>query len=128
MNGALSVENGEVSFTGTLRMRRDSAVWISAAAMLGMESVRTLVTQDSVIMVNRLNQTYLAEPLATVMEIFQTPSLRELQNKLLGNGTDDHVELQWGPYTAKIRYSDIQWDEPTTFPIKINKKYERVKL
>ena len=128
MNGALSVENGEVSFTGTLRMRRDSAVWISAAAMLGMESVRTLVTQDSVIMVNRLNQTYLAEPLATVIETFQTPSLRELQNKLLGNGTDDHVELQWGPYTAKIRYSDIQWDEPTTFPIKINKKYERVKL
>jgi hypothetical protein len=38
------------------------------------------------------------------------------------------VELQFGPYTAKIRYSDIHWDEPTTFPIKINESYERMKL
>ena len=128
MNGVLSVENGEVDFTGTLRMRRDSAVWVSVSALMGMESIRTLVTQDSVIMVNRMNQTYLAEPLANVMETLQTPSLQELQNKLLGNGTDDHVELLWGRYTAKIRYTDVQWDEPTTFPIKINKKYERMKL
>ena len=115
------------TFNGTLRMRRDSAVWVSVSALMGMESIRTLVTQDSVIMVNRMNQTYLAEPLANIMETFQVPSLQALQAKLSGNGTDDHVELQWGRYTAKIRYTDIHWDEPTTFPIKINKKYERIK-
>lgn len=127
MNGELNVENGTVDFTGTLRMRRDSAVWVSVSALMGMESIRTLVTQDSVILVNRMNQTYLAEPLANVMETLHVPSLQELQAQLSGKGTDDHVELQWGRYTAKIRYTDIRWDEPTTFPIKINKKYERIK-
>ena len=111
------------TFNGTLRMRRDSAVWISASAMMGMESLRTLITQDSVIMVNRMDQTYLAEPLQLVAEKMHLPA-----TLLLGNGANDHVAIQFGPYAAKIRYSDIQWNEPTTFPIKINKKYERMKL
>lgn len=117
------------TFNGTLRMRRDSAVWISASAMMGMESLRTLITQDSVIMVNRMDQTYLAEPLQLVAEKMHLPAtLQETQALLLGNGANDHVAIQFGPYAAKIRYSDIQWNEPTTFPIKINKKYERMKL
>lgn len=115
--------------SGVLRMRRDSTVWISAAAVLGLESIRTLITQDSVIMINRVNQTYLAEPLSSVATTLQRPlSLQECQSLLLGNGASDHVEIQFGPYTAKIRYSDIQWDEPQTFPMKISKKYERMKL
>ena len=114
--------------TGTLRMRRDSTVWISAV-MMGMEGVRTMITQDSVIMINRIEKTYLAEPLDSVAGKLHLPmTLQESQSLLIGNGTNDHVELQFGPYTAKIRYSDIQWDEPTTFPMKINKKYERMKL
>ena len=113
--------------SGNLRMRRDSAVWISASAFMGMESLRTLVTQDSVVLINRMNQTYLAEPLSTVAETMQVPSFKEIQAMLLGDGSSDHVELQWGPYTAKIRYSEIHWDEPTSFPIKINKNYERVR-
>lgn len=118
-----------LTFNGTLRMRRDSAVWISASAMMGMESLRALITQDSVIMVNRMDQTYLAEPLQLVAEKMHLPAtLQETQALLLGNGANDHVAIQFGPYAAKIRYSDIQWNEPTTFPIKINKKYERMKL
>ena len=127
MNGELKAENGELSVSGSIRMRRDSTIWISASAFMGMESIRTLITQDSVFVVNRMNQTYLAEPLAAMVETTQVPSLQEIQALLLGNGASDHVEIQWGPYTGKIRYSDIHWDEPTTFPIKINKNYERVK-
>ena len=113
--------------SGNLRMRRDSTVWISASAFMGMESLRMLVTQDSVVMLNRMNQTYLAEPITAVEHVSQGKSLREIQALLLGDGSSDHVEIQWGPYTAKIRYSDIHWDEPMNFPIKINKNYERIK-
>ncbi len=114
---------------GTLRMRRDSTVWISASAFMGMENIRALMTQDSLVLINRVDQTYLAEPLSEVAEKLQLPTtLQECQTLLLGNGNADHVELQWGPYTAKIRYSDIQWDHPTSFPMKINPKYERMKL
>lgn len=124
---APGVEFKDIS--GVLRMRRDSAVWISASAMMGMESIRTLITQDSVVMVNRMDQVYLAEPLQQVAEKLHLPAtLQETQALLLGNGTNDHVAIQFGSYTAKIRYSEIHWNEPTTFPIKINKKYERMKL
>lgn len=124
---APGVEFKDIS--GVLRMRRDSAVWISASAMMGMESLRTLITQDSVVMVNRMDQTYLAEPLQQVAEKLQLPAtLQETQALLLGKGTNDPIVIQFGPYKAKIRYSDIHWNEPTTFPIKINKKYERMKL
>ena len=130
MSGELQTEKGDYSFSGSLRMRRDSTVWLSVSAFMGMESVRALITQDSVVMVNRMDQTYLAEPFSDVqhVEMLQALSLQKLQATLLGDGSSDEVTLQWGPYVAKIRYSDIHWDEPLTFPIKINKKYERVKL
>lgn len=126
-NGELKVDNEAFSFSGTLRMRRDSTVWISASVFMGMESLRLLATQDSVVMINRMNQTYLAEPITAVIKTVPAPSLREIQTLLLGDGTTDHVEIPWGSFLTKIRYSDIQWNEPTTFPIKINKNYERIK-
>ena len=117
-----------INVTGALRMRRDSAIWISAS-MMGMENVRTLITEDSITLLNRVDKTYLTEPLDTVAQKLNIPmTLRECQAKLLGDGNSDHVEVQLGPYSAKIRYSDIRWNEPTTFPIKISKKYERMKL
>ena len=113
--------------SGNLRMRRDSTVWISATAFMGMESLRMVATPDSVVMVNRMNQTYLAEPYAKLAETLQVPSFKEIQALLLGDGSNDQVTLHWGPYRVNIRYSDIHWDEPTQFPIKINKNYQRIK-
>ena len=130
MSGELKVESGEFPFSGTLRMRRDSTIWISASALMGIENLRALITQDSVILINRMDQTYLAETLVETCHGASLPpmTLHEFQAMLLGNGTSDAVVVQIGPYLAKIRYSDIHWDEPTTFPMKINKKYERIKL
>ncbi len=114
---------------GLLRMRRDSTIWISASAFMGMETLRACITNDSVVMINRFDKTYLAEPLTQAAQSLNLPlTLPDCQSLLLGDGHSDHVELQFGPYTAKIRYSDIHWDEPTTFPIKINESYERMKL
>ena len=125
MNGVLNTDNGDIDFTGAIRMRRDSVVWMSASAFMGIENVRALITQDSVFVLNRMDQTYLAEPLVEVAAHYQWFStLQENQALLLG----DPVELHYGANTVKIRYSDIRWDEPTTFPLKINKKYERIKL
>ena len=136
INGELITENADstirspfsvLRFTGSLRMRRDSTIWISASALMGIENLRALITRDSVVLINRMEQTYLAEPLSVMEETLGTPSLQELQSMLLGNGTSEHVEIQYGPYSVKIRYADIRWDEPTTFPIKINPKYERMR-
>jgi hypothetical protein len=125
----INVNHPPLTMSGAVRMRRDSVVWMSVSAILGMESVRALITEDTVVVINRMGQSYLSEPLSTTAKRYRLPSsLQEIQALLLGNGASDHVEILYGPYRAKIRYSDIHWDEPTTFPIKINKNYERMKL
>ena len=129
MSGEVTVEEGAYPFSGTLRMRRDNTIWISASALMGMEAVRARITCDSVVVVNRLDKTYLSEPLADVAVSLQLPlTLQESQALLLGDGRSDHVELCFGPYKAKIRYDDIRWNEPTTFPVRIGPSYERRKL
>jgi hypothetical protein len=125
---SLTSHPSSLTFTGSLRMRRDSTVWLSVSALMGMESIRALITQDSVFMINRMNQTYLAESFSDVAQTVRISSLQEIQAMLLGNGTSDNVAIQFDPYTAKIHYSDIQWNNPIEFPLKINKKYERIKL
>ncbi|MDD4602885.1 MAG: DUF4292 domain-containing protein [Bacteroidales bacterium] len=46
------------SFNGQLRIRNDSLIWISLTPMLGIEAIRIMISQDSVKMINRLNNTY----------------------------------------------------------------------
>lgn len=48
----------ENSFSGQIRIRKDSLIWITLTPMLGIEAVRLMITQDSVKMMNRLNDTY----------------------------------------------------------------------
>ncbi len=48
----------ENSFNGQIRIRKDSLIWISLTPMLGIEAVRLMISQDSVKMINRLNDTY----------------------------------------------------------------------
>ena len=113
----------------SLRMHRDSTLWLSVSGPMGMEAVRARVTTDSVLVVNRFDRTYLAEPLAEVASKLHLPStVQEIQAMLLGDGSSDTVELQWNAYKAKIHYNEIQWDQPTTFPIRVNDSYERRKL
>ena len=114
---------------GTLRMRRDSVIWISVSPMMGLEGLRALVTKDSILVVDRVDKTYLYESLDYLVSQWNiSQDFEEFQRMLLGEGDMDHVVLHFGIYNAKIKYSDIHWDEPTTFPIKINNKYQRINL
>ncbi|MCK4677226.1 MAG: DUF4292 domain-containing protein [Bacteroidales bacterium] len=47
----------KTSFSGHLRIRKDSAIWISISPTLGIEMIRMLITPDSVKMVNRIEKT-----------------------------------------------------------------------
>ncbi len=45
-------------FTAQIRIKRDSAIWISVSSGIGVEGARLLLTTDSVKFVNRLNKSY----------------------------------------------------------------------
>lgn len=74
------------SFTATIRMRRDSIIWISITTMLGVEAARLLIREDSVFLLDRLNKQYKEAPLSYLEEYVSFPfSISLLQNILTGD-------------------------------------------
>ncbi len=45
--------------SGQVRIQRDSVIWASLTPVLGIEAARILITLDSVLFINRMNNTYL---------------------------------------------------------------------
>lgn len=85
-NCDLVIDNKKNSFRGQLRMRRDSAIWISFSPALGIEMARILITNDSVKFINRLNKTYFAGDYKFVHDFIGTNvDYDVLQSVLLGN-------------------------------------------
>lgn len=124
--------------SGQLRIRKDSLVWLSITATMGMEVLRAKVSNDSVWILNRLGKTYLTEPLDTVSAQLGMPlSLPLVQTLLLDNNEGlPPVENQtvllktfvMGNLSAKMRYKNIKLEEKTSFPLKISDKMERIKF
>lgn len=124
--------------SGQMRMRKDSLVWLSITATMGIEAVRAKVSTDSVWVLNRLEKTYLAEPLDTLSAQLGMPlSLPLIQTLLLDNNEGiPPVENQtvllktfvMGNMSAKMRYKNIKLNEKTSFPLKISDKMERIKF
>ena len=140
-NLSIQAEDNGVLFddlSGQLRMRQDSLVWLSVTATMGVEVMRAKVSSDSVWIVNRLEKTYLAEPLDTVSAQLGMPfSLPWIQTLLLDNNEglppveNQTVQLKtfvMGNLSAKIRYNNIKLNEKTTFPLRITDKMERLRI
>ncbi|CAN5698725.1 hypothetical protein BH11BAC1_BH11BAC1_04400 [soil metagenome] len=53
-------ENKTESFDVNIRVKKDSAIWLSVTPLLGIEAVRVLITPDSLKIMNRLRKTYTA--------------------------------------------------------------------
>lgn len=74
-----------VSASATIKMKKDSVIWISIRK-LGFEVARVQADQDSVYLINRLNNEYMVKELEYLAEEYQLPAdLRTLQSVLLGN-------------------------------------------
>ncbi len=79
------MEKKSNSFSGTLRIRKDSAIWMTVSA-LGLEAFRALITHDSIKMLNRLNNTYYAEGFLFLNKLLSTNmDFDMLQSLLTGN-------------------------------------------
>lgn len=51
------IDNNNTSFSGQIRIRKDSIIWISISKF-SIEGARILITQDSIFVVNRLDNNY----------------------------------------------------------------------
>ena len=140
-NMSIQAEGNGMEFndlSGQLRMRNDSLIWLNVTATMGVEVLRAKVSNDSVWLINRLEKTYLAEPLDTVSAQLGMPlSLPLLQILLLDNNQglppveNQTVQLKtflMGGLSAKIIYNNVRINEKTTFPLKIKDQMERMRL
>ena len=144
-NMAIQAEVNEQSFndlSGQLRMRKDSIVWVSVTATMGVEVLRAKISNDSIWILNRLEKTYLAEhvdsldqqigplfglrlPFAQFVLLDNIEGIPPVENQTVGWNQYDYYT---GDIKVKIKYSNIKLDEKTTFPLKITNKMERIQL
>ncbi len=86
--GRMQYENdGEKINTGiTIRMKKDSIIWISVVPALGIEVARVRITPDSVALINRLEKTYFADNLQALKTRFNVDlTFNMVQALLIGN-------------------------------------------
>jgi hypothetical protein len=78
--------DGSFNFSGQLRMRKDSIIWISISPALGIEVVRLMVTPDSVFLINKLKRTYIKEDVSHINDFLGTElDFDMVQSLLIGN-------------------------------------------
>ena len=144
-NMAIQAEINGQSFndlSGQLRMRKDSIVWVSVTATMGVEVLRAKISNDSIRILNRLEKTYLAEhvdsldqqigplfglrlPFAQFVLLDNIEGIPPVENQTVGWNQYDYYT---GEIKVKLKYSNIKLDQPTTFPLKITNKMERIQL
>jgi len=79
-------EGKKYDVTAHVRMLKDSVIWISVRAILGIEGLRAYITRDSVKMLDKQNNLYTARSVAYLQEVTALPlDLSSLQDLLIGN-------------------------------------------
>lgn len=73
-------------FNSFVRIQKDSLMWISIVAALGIEAFRVKITPDTIMILDKLNKTIEIKPIAYLQEITQLPfDFNTLQNLIIGN-------------------------------------------
>jgi hypothetical protein len=108
-------ENGGTSMSGngSVRIQKDSIIWISINAALGIEAVRILINRDGVSFMNRLERTYLQADYLTLSRAlgFQL-TYPILQESLLGNmpfapNSNDKINPKGSGWEVKQQKADL---------------------
>jgi len=79
-------EGKKLNVNAQVRMYKDSVIWASLTAILGIEGLRAYITRDSVKLLDKQNKVYIARSVAYLREITALPlDLYSLQELLVGN-------------------------------------------
>src|ERR1700759_4755884 len=59
--------NGETNdVTLNIRVQRDKKIWVSVTAIAGIEAARAVITPDSIMLINRLQNLYIKQPFSYI--------------------------------------------------------------
>jgi hypothetical protein len=84
--GVYQTVDNQQSFTGQIRMRKDSIIWISIYAVMNIEIFRLKIEPDTFMFIDRLSKTYMIENTKFLKDRFQIDlDFQMLQSVLMGN-------------------------------------------
>ena len=82
----LTFDKNNNSFKGNIKIKKDSLIWISINPLFGIEAFRVVFSQDSVKMINKLNNTYFLGDYSMINTMFSTPfDYDMIQSLITGN-------------------------------------------
>lgn len=87
LDAEVESEQRDGSFSATVRMARDSVIWVSISPALGVEVARLKLTPDSAFLISKVpnNRFHYAGDYAAVSDWLDTPiGFRDLQDVLIG--------------------------------------------
>lgn len=86
VDASTNVDNQSNNFNANLRMKIDSAIWMSISPALGIEVARAYITRDSLKFINRINGTYFSGNYAFLNNLLQIEvNFNMIQSILIGN-------------------------------------------
>ena len=96
ISGKYKGENQTFSFKGSLKIHKDSLIWISISPGLGLELGRFLFDEDSLYFMNRFDKTYFKSSYSDLSKKTQSPlSFSRIQALLLGNSMSEFEERKY---------------------------------
>jgi len=99
LNTIISNNENKYNLSTNIRIKKDSIIWISVSAIFGIEVARIVITEDSVKMLNRIENTYLLAENKYLKTLFNVDiDYAMLESVLTGNDfphfEKDKFELQ----------------------------------
>lgn len=86
INAGIKSPKGNYNVSARVRMKKDSAIWLSVSPALGIEMLRVYITRDSLIFLDRLNEKYFKGDFNYVNDIVNANlDFEMLQALLTGN-------------------------------------------
>ena len=82
----IDADDKKYNVNATLRMYKDSTIWVSVNAIFGIEGLRALITKDSVKILDKQNRLYTRRSIEYLQEVSALPvDLATLQDLVIGN-------------------------------------------
>ncbi len=86
LTATIVTKDKNASFNINLRLRKDSAIWMSISPALGIEVARILILKDSIKVIDRINSKYIITNYAYLNDLLQVSvDFDMVQSLLVGN-------------------------------------------
>lgn len=112
----INKEGQETTINSQIRVRKDSVIWVSAKAPLGIEVFRTMITPDSIYFMSRIDKTYFVKPISHLKNVVKADiSFNQLQSILFASpeiknenfefSESTNISYNFSLKSSKISYS-----------------------